>query len=231
MNAKMKRRLVAVAGVIVIVVVIAFALIGGSTSAKAVSVADCADGSLTGQKVEVSGTVVDNSYDIDEQGVLTFSLCDEGASSSDAVSGNLPTVRVSYDKGVSATFGNGISAICTGRINEDGTLVATELVTKCPSKYENASEALSVSSLLGYGQSMIGKTVKLEGVLADPGMGTVDQPIRFTLEDASAAGAQVAVHYEGAISQEQSLPGSKLVIQGALGDDGVFNATSVAMGE
>lgn len=230
MNTKMKRRLVVVAGVIVIVVLIAFALIGGSTSAKAATVADCADGSLVGQKVEVSGTVVDNSYDIDEQGVLTFSLCDEGVSSSDALSGSAQTIRVSYDKGVSATFGNGISAICTGKINEDGTLVATELVTKCPSKYENTSEALSVSSLLGYGQSMVGKTVKLEGVLTEPGVGTVEDPIRFTLEDV-AAGAHVAIHYEGAISQDQDSPGAKLIVQGALDDNGVFNATSVAVGE
>ncbi len=230
MNTKMKRRLVVVAGVIVIVVLIAFALIGGSTSAKAATVADCADGSLVGQKIEVSGTVVDNSYDIDEQGVLVFLLCDEGVSSSDAVSGSAPTIRVSYDKGVSATFGNGISAICTGKINEDGTLVATELVTKCPSKYENASEALSVSSLLGYGQSMVGKTVKLEGVLTEPGVGTVEDPIRFTLEDV-AAGARVAIHCEGAISQDQDSPGAKLIVQGALDDNGVFNATSVAVGE
>ncbi len=231
MNAKMKRRLVVVAGLIVIAVLIAFAVIGGSTAAKAVSVADCAEGGFAGQKVEVSGTVVDNSYEIDEQGVLTFSLCDEGAASADAASGKAPTVRVSYDKGVSSTFGNGISAICTGRISDDGTLVATELVTKCPSKYENASDALSVSALLGYGESMIGKTVKLEGVLADSGIGTVEEAIRFTLSDTAEADVHVPVHYEGAISQGQDTPGTKLVIQGALDGNGVFNATSVAVRE
>ena len=54
-------------------------------------------------------------------------------------------LEVRYDGGVSATFGNDVTAICTGKIADDGVLHATELVTKCPSKYENASSALSVS--------------------------------------------------------------------------------------
>ncbi len=231
MNAKMKRRLAVVACLIVMVVLVAFALIGGSTSAKAATVSDCANASLVGQKVEVSGTVVDNSYEIDQEGILTFSLCDEGVASADALSGNAPTIRVSYDKGVSATFGNGISAICTGKIAEDGTLVASELVTKCPSKYENASDALSVSALLGYGETMVGKTAKLEGVLSAAGIGTVEEPIRFTLKDSSGTDASLGVHYEGAIPQELAAPGAKLVVQGALEANGVFNATSVAAGE
>lgn len=227
MNARMKRRMAAVAGIIVIVVIAAFALVAGSTSAKVASVAEAAGGSLGSQKVEVTGVVMDNSYEIDGNGVLTFSIRDEGTDLADAASGKDATLKVSYDKGVSATFGNGVSAICTGKIDDSGTLVATELVTKCPSKYENASDALSVSSLLGYGDSMVGKTVKIEGVLGSSGLADVSKSTRFVLED-EAGGKSLKVKFTGAVPDDAQEPGTKLVLQGSLGQDGSFLATSVA---
>lgn len=227
MNARMKRRMAAVAGIIVIVVIAAFALVAGSTSAKVASVAEAAGGSLGSQKVEVTGVVMDNSYEIDGNGVLTFSIRDEGTDLADAASGKEPTLKVSYDKGVSATFGNGVSAICTGKIDDSGTLVATELVTKCPSKYENASDALSVSSLLGYGNSMVGKTVKIEGILGRSGLADVSKSTRFVLED-EASGKSLKVKFTGAVPDDAQEPGTKLVLQGSLEQDGGFLATSVA---
>lgn len=226
----MKRRMAAVAGIIVIVVLVAFAVVGGATSAKVVSVSEAASSSMQGQKVQVTGTVVDNSYNVDENGVLTFSLCDESASIADAVAGKVDVLRVSYDKGVSSTFGNGISAICTGKIGEDGTLVATELVTKCPSKYESASEALSVDDLLGYGSQMVGKTVKLEGKVTQTGVDTVQDAVRFTLGSSQNSNQTIPVQFEGALPEEAGA-GSSLVAQGALDEDGKFHATSVALGE
>ena len=47
--------------------------------------------------------------------------------------------------GVSATFGNDVTAICTGKIAGDGVLHATGAGDLAPSGYENASSALSVS--------------------------------------------------------------------------------------
>ena len=46
-------------------------------------------------------------------------------------------------------------------------LNASELVTKCPSKYENATNALTVSQLTGYGDEVVDKPVKVAGAVKD----------------------------------------------------------------
>jgi D-alanyl-D-alanine carboxypeptidase len=50
-------------------------------------------------------------------------------------------------------FENDVTAICTGKKGKDGVLVCSELVTKCPSKYESDEDALSIADLLDYGFS------------------------------------------------------------------------------
>ena len=104
MNSKMKKRMVAVGGVIVIVVIVLMAFVGGGNAAKVVSVGDAAGGAYESKKVQVSGLVVDNSYTVDPAGVLSFDIAAED-DPAQAVK-----LRVVYDKGVSATFGNGIRA-------------------------------------------------------------------------------------------------------------------------
>ena len=66
---------------------------------------------------------------------------------------------------LSATFGNDVVAICTGKIDDQGVLRCSELVTKCPSKYENASEALDIARLLEYGEGVYDKPVKVAGIV------------------------------------------------------------------
>ena len=47
---------------------------------------------------------------------------------------------------------------------EDGkTLKATEMITKCPSKYESAQGAIPVADLLLKGDSVLGKPVRATG--------------------------------------------------------------------
>lgn len=135
MNAKMKKRLCIVTGVIVIVVVALAVFVGGQSTANTLSVRQVTSGQgvSAGQKVQVSGNVVDGSYSTVD-GVLIFEISD----ADDAGAGAL-TVR--YGGAAPSTFGNGVTAICTGKIADDGALEATELVTKCPSKYESAASA------------------------------------------------------------------------------------------
>ena len=220
MNSKMKKRMVAVGGVIVIVVIVLMAFVGGGNAAKVVSVGDAAGGAYDSKKVQVSGLVVDNSYTVDPAGVLSFDIAAEG-DPAQAVK-----LRVVYDKGVSATFGNGISAICTGRI-QDGQLVCTELVTKCPSKYENATEALSVAQLRGYDlQTMEGTTVKVAGKVAQ--VGDVTAAERLVVADADDAAATLGVIFSGALPADVA-EGASVVLTGALDADGRFLATEVAL--
>ena len=214
-----KTRYAVVGGIVVIVLIAAAAFLSAGTVATSMSVAEAAADAATGKKVEVTGNVVDDSYKIAGD-TLDFSIYDP-----DNPSATLP---VRYDRGVSATFGNGVTAICTGTL-EGGVLRCTQLVTKCPSKYETASNALSVSQLLGYGESIVSKNVKVAGTLAAGTLKSVNESPRLVLEGTEAdGGGQLPVRYTGALS-DQIVEGAALVVTGALQQDGSFEATQVAL--
>lgn len=220
MNAKTKRRLVAVTGVIVIVLIVVLAIVGGNSAARTVSVAEALE-VKDDAKLQVTGNVVANSFSIDD-GVLTFEIYDPEADASGS-----QTLDVRYDGGVSATFGNDVTAICTGKKNADGVLDCFELVTKCPSKYENAEGSLSVSELLEYGDSVFDKPVKVSGVMKEGTLAGVDASERFVIVDADGLG-ELHVVYDGALSDETG-EGAKVVLTGSIASNGLFTATNVAL--
>ena len=222
MNTKTKRRLVVVTGVIVVVLAIVLAVVGSGGAAKTVSVADALSGSYDSDRIQVSGNVVDNSF-ATEDNVLTFDIYDPEGDASQ-------TLRVRYEGAASSTFGNGVTAICTGKLSTSNgvELVASELVTKCPSKYESATDALTVARLTEYGESIVDTTVKLagtvvEGTLTAAGTG---EP-RFMVADAGDASVRVPGEFDGALP-ESIVDGTSVVITGSLSDAGSFVATDVA---
>ena len=221
MNAKTKRRLGVVTGVIVIVLILILAIVGGNSAARTVTVAEAVE-LQDDAKIQVTGNVAENSFSI-EGDVLTFKIYDADA---DPAAANLLDVR--YDGGVSATFGNDVTAICTGKKNTDGVLICSELVTKCPSKYENASGALTMSELFEYGDAVVNKPVKLAGVIKDGTLRGVDAEDRFTLTDPDT-GYDMLVHYNGALSDDM-VEGASVVLTGSIaGDHVTFTATDVAL--
>ena len=219
MNAKMKKRLIAVSGVIVIVLILVLAFVGGNTAATTMSIAEAAENPQAGQKVQVSGNVVQDSFSTSND-VLTFKIYDpEGDPATQ--------LEVRYDGAASSTFGNDVTAICTGKINDAGVLECSELVTKCPSKYENADSALTVEQLLGYGESVYGNVVKVAGSVGAGSLKAAGQGDRFILVDAET-GDSMPVVFEGALS-DGIADGSAVVLTGSLGADGKFAATDVAL--
>lgn len=219
MNAKMKKRMIAVSGVIIIVLILVLAFVGGNTAATTMSIAEAAENPQAGQKVQVSGNVVQDSFSTSND-VLTFKIYDpEGDPATQ--------LEVRYDGAASSTFGNDVTAICTGKINDAGVLECSELVTKCPSKYENADSALTVEQLLGYGESVYGNVVKVDGSVGAGSLKAAGQGDRFILVDAET-GEAMPVVFEGALSDEVS-DGSAVVLTGSLGADGKFAATDVAL--
>ncbi len=219
MNAKMKKRMIAVSGVIVIVLILVLAFVGGNTAATTMSIAEAAENPQAGQKVQVSGNVVQDSFSTSND-VLTFKIYDpEGDPATQ--------LEVRYDGAASSTFGNDVTAICTGKINDAGVLECSELVTKCPSKYENADSALTVEQLLGYGESVYGNVVKVAGSVGAGSLKAAGQGDRFILVDAEI-GDSMPVVFEGALS-DGIADGSAVVLTGSLGDDGKFAATDVAL--
>ena len=219
MNAKMKKRMIAVSGVIVIVLILVLAFVGGNTAATTMSIAEAAENPQAGQKVQVSGNVVQDSFSTSND-VLTFKIYDpEGDPATQ--------LEVRYDGAASSTFGNDVTAICTGKINDAGVLECSELVTKCPSKYENATEALTVGQLLSYGDEVVGKVVKVAGSVGAGSLKAAGQGDRFILVDAET-GDSMPVVFEGALS-DGIADGSAVVLTGSLGADGKFAATDVAL--
>ncbi len=219
MNAKMKKRMIAVSGVIIIVLILVLAFVGGNTAATTMSIAEAAENPQAGQKVQVSGNVVQDSFSTSND-VLTFKIYDpEGDPATQ--------LEVRYDGAASSTFGNDVTAICTGKINDAGVLECSELVTKCPSKYENADSALTVEQLLGYGESVYGNVVKVAGSVGAGSLKAAGQGDRFILVDAET-GDSMPVVFEGALS-DGIADGSAVVLTGSLGADGKFAATDVAL--
>lgn len=217
MNAKMKRRLVAVSGVIIVVLVLVLAFVGGNSAAKTVSVAEAAEGNYAGQKVQVSGNVVENSFSTADN-TLTFEIYDPENESG-------TPLKVVYEGAASSTFGNDVTAICTGHMGDDGVLSCSELVTKCPSKYESATDALEVGRLLGYGDDMVGTMVKVSGTVEAGTLKPAGQGERFAITDGSET---MGVMYDGALSDEVT-DGAVVVLTGSLSGDGTFTATEVAL--
>ena len=219
MNTKTKRRMGMVTGIIVIVLIVILAVVGGASSAKAVTVADAVTSNFADQKIQVTGNVVENSFETNDN-VLTFSIYDPDGDPSQEL-------RVRYDGGVSATFGNDVTAICTGKIEEDGVLHASELVTKCPSKYENASEALTIARLLEYGEEVVDKPVKVAGEVKAGTLATAGSDERLVLVDPES-NDELSVLYDGAIPEDVG-DGTSLVLTGSLNDQGKFAATDLAL--
>ncbi|MBP5313944.1 MAG: cytochrome c maturation protein CcmE [Eggerthellaceae bacterium] len=216
---KNKSRLIVVTGIIIAVVIVVFAIVAGGTSAKTISVAQAASGQFDGQRVEVSGNVVSNSYYL-EGNTFKFSIYDASVTTGESV-------LVSYDGSVAATFGNDVIAICTGRMSEDGVLMCTNLVTKCPSKYESGLDALDVSQLLNNSERLTGKMLKVTGVLKSGSLAPAGSDVRLSI--VSSDGISVLqVNFNGALSDEV-IDGCALVILGSLSDNGVFVGTEVSL--
>lgn len=220
MNAKTKRRMAAVTGIIIIVLVLMLAIVGGNSAARTVSVAEALE-IEDDAKIQVTGNVVENSFSIDGD-VLTFQIYD----TEEDPAGASP-LAVRYDGGVSATFGNDVTAICTGKRNAEGVLNCSELVTKCPSKYENAEGSLSIADLLGYGDAVLDKPVKVSGVMKAGTLSGVDAAERFVITD-TETGDELHVKYDGALSDETG-EGATVVLTGSIGSSGLFTATNVAL--
>ena len=100
------------------------------------------------------------------------------------------------------------------------TLEASEMVTKCPSKYESAEGSLTVKGLLDQQDSMMFKDTKVCGYVTGE-INDAQADFRFTIE---SQGETLKVAYDGGLD-EVITDGTALVISGHLDSDGVFVAT------
>lgn len=218
MNKAAKKRLV-LSGIVVLAVALALlAVIGSGSAAAALTVDQALSGDYDGKKVQVSGTVVQDSYAA-EGSTAVFSIAGED---SDASSGVL---RVRYSGAMPASFGTGVTAICTGTLSEDG-LACSELVTKCPSKYESAEGAVTVSTLVANAGAYEGVEVKLAGYVTAGTIADIGSDVRFSV---NSQGSSIGVSFDGALPDGMQ-DGSAVVVTGSLAAGGqVFDAADVAL--
>ncbi len=223
-NKRARNRLIGVTAIILIVVVAV--LLGASSKDGAYSrtVSQVAGKTnLAGERVRVSGEVVEGSWDR-KSNPMRFVIRDEKAKE------GAPTIQVEYTGGVPSTFGDGVVAIVTGELSSDaGMIVTDDMITKCPSKYQSATKAITVGGLLGAGESVVGKPTQVTGVIVAGSIGPVTGPFRFKIVDEGGTD-ELPVFWEGALPQGMN-DGMQVVIGGELGADGVYAATSVALAE
>lgn len=212
MNKKAKRRLVVVGGIVVIAMLVIVAVAGSGGAASSLSIADVLGGSYEGKKVQVSGSVVADSL-ASEGATAIFKIEPEG---DDAGADQL---EVQYNGALPATFGTGVVAICTGTV-EGKTLLATEMVTKCPSKYESAEGSLTVKGLIDQADTMMFEDTKVCGYIQGE-VNDASADYRFVIE---SQGATLKVVYDGGLD-EQVADGVAVVLSGHLDSDGIFVAT------
>ena len=221
MKAKQKRRMFAVGGVIVVVVILVLAIVAGGSAARTLTVAEAASGDYSGDKVQVSGQVVTGSFELTPE-LASFSIYDGEADPKAAT-----PLKIEFRGAVSSTFGNGVTAIVTGRLDEAGVLQATELVTKCPSKYESGTDALSVEQLISYGAQVQDKPVRVSAVMVSGSLVGPGAAVRFSAADEAGATPVLPVQFDGAIPDEAMT--SRIILTGSIGTDGVFVCTALAM--
>lgn len=217
-------RLIGVTAVILLVVGAMVYYTGSTQGAYEGDLASvAANKSLVGKQVKVGGTVVAGSWD-KKSNPMRFTIRGEKDTSS-----NGPTLKVVFTGTVPSTFGDGVVAIVTGKLTQDGTVEATDMITKCPSKYESATGATPLADLIGKGASMEGKPVRVTayvkpGSIKDAASGAD----RFVaVQNADGTGTAMGVTFSGALP-DGIKDGSQVVMGGAL-EQGKFVATSVAL--
>ena len=219
MNKKAKRRLVVVGGIVVVAMLVIVAIAGSGGAASSLSISDIISGEYRGKKVQVSGSVVADSLS-SEGSTASFEIQPE--EDADGFSSSSDTLIVHYDGALPATFGTGVVAICTGTVESDCSLSCSELVTKCPSKYESAEGSLTVKGLLDQADSLVGDKTKVCGYVRGDVL-AVDAPegYRFVLE---SQGETIHVIWDGGMDESVG-DGTALVVSGSLNADGTFTAS------
>jgi len=224
MNTRAKRRLAGVTIVVIAVIGVLIFFVGQSNAtATPVTIADAlTDESLVGTQVEVTGEVVAGSW-MAGSDPFTFDIEDSSA----ADSGKLTVI---YDHQIPSSFGDGTTATVTGELLADGTIEAKYLVTKCPSKYESATSALTVTDTLNRATELEGVTVKVAGFVLPGTIADAGAAVRFQIADAADAASGLGVAFSGALPDDLA-ERVQVVVTGSLRSDGTFECTDVAIAE
>jgi len=127
-NKKSRNKLLVVTAIIIALIsgLTYYALSGKGSLAYFKTVKEIkADRSLIGESVKVGGKVLPGTRSRGRDG-LKFAIGDAGE-----------RMWVTYKGAEPSTFGDGVQVIAEGELKSQDRLEATNLITKCPSKFEN----------------------------------------------------------------------------------------------
>lgn len=222
MNKRAKQRLIGVTLLILVVVGVLIVASGVLTSgAEGVTISEVADNAeYVGKRVTVTGTVVAGSW---VAGSEPFVFDIEDGKESDS-----PRLRIVSAKQVPGSFGDGTTAIVTGLVADDGSVEAETISMQCPSKYESASGALTVSDVLNRARELEGTTLKVAGYVAAGSIQPAGSTPRFSIIESTQSDRNLPVVFGGGLS-EDVIDGAEVVITGSIEADGTFLAAEVAL--
>lgn len=178
------------------------------------------DKSLVGKRIKVTGQVVPGSWD-KKSNPLVFQIRDEGKTSGD-------TLKVTYAKGAPSTFGDDAVAIVTGELKSDNSMVADDLLTKCPDKYQSRTGAETVASLLQKKGVVTGKYVRVGGYVKAGSLQKAGSTPRFVVTSDKGGGTEMPVLFDK-VTPAGFADNVEIVLSGTLGTDGTFAATEVSL--
>ena len=225
MNKRARMRLIGVTAIIVIVIAVLVITLGNKTVAQFSTVSEVAKGATkSGERVKIGGAVVAGSWN-KQSSPMKFTIKEENDTA-----GTGPTIAVVYSGTAPNTFGDGVVAIVTGTLDNQGVVQANEMITKCPSKYSSAVGAIPVGEL-GKGQSQVGKKdLQVSGYVKPTSLSS-DPAKRFALSTkADGTGETLVVKFSGAMP-DTIKDGVQVVVTGTLGADNILTASSVALAQ
>jgi cytochrome c-type biogenesis protein CcmE len=220
-NKRARNRLIGVTAIVVLIIVVVLVTTMQSNGAYSKSVDEVLkDRSLVGKRVRVSGSVVPGSWNKGSNPMLFTIKAENGGAGG--------VIKVAYNGAAPNTFGDGVVAIVTGTLEPGGVIQSSDMITKCPSKYESATGAMTVANLLA--DKNLGITfTKVTGYVVPNSLVAPGSGERFKLADkADGTGATVSVAYAGAVPNGMTA-GKKIVVSGKPKTDGTFAATQVAV--
>jgi len=224
MNKRARNRLIGITAIILLLLVALFYTVMSKSAATNMTVKQFATQKTDGKRVQVTGTVVNGSWN-KQTNPMKFKIRDDTDSA-----GTGPTINVQYSGSLPDTFGDGVQAIITGVYVKDGNYLksgAGQMTTKCPSKYASTSDAYTVEALLQRASAMKNIPIKVSGVIKSGSLGKPGTSPRFILLNSAGATDELPVSFGGGLPTAVT-GNSKVVVTGELDGAGTFVATGVA---
>ncbi|MDR1412900.1 MAG: cytochrome c maturation protein CcmE [Actinomycetes bacterium] len=223
MNKRARNRLIGISVILLVVIAGALLFFTQQGAATNMTVAEIVkDPEAVGRRVEVTGTVVNGSWD-KKTNPMTFKIRE-----ADDKKDVGPQITVVYTGGLPQTFGDGVEAIVTGDYEQGELLKSASMITKCPSKYESSTDAYQVTQLKERAEQMVNIPVKVAGVVKPGSLQPPGGAVRFIILNAEGASDELNIKFDGALSDEVK-DDAKVVITGELDENGAYIATEVAL--